>query len=144
MNPEQSPCATCAFRPGCETFEDEPDNRLASEIAAMSGIPFYCHDKDPNWRTQKRTGLTRAEHRQLVQTMPICAGWKSRVAELNRKGVFTKATRQIRRYLGQRALELLREFKACSFEVDKADILAELERIMIMLTKRRKRNLSNS
>lgn len=130
-----SPCDSCAFREGSETFEREPYNRFRGQIAALSGLPFFCHH-GLNWRGPMaiRKGLV-FDMDGKVQHVKICAGWRAEVA-LH----ITPATpdRRIRRGLGQAILDQLDAAIAETGIAEKKELWDGLHSKFMMLVKHAK------
>jgi hypothetical protein len=105
-----NPCDTCAFRPGSVTFDQEPHNRLRSELAALGAIPFYCHHGVDGTVRDLGT-VTRETQRVAVQTgfMVICQGWKRAVKRLADEGYF-KDSPKIKRIYAEVGLGALQVF----------------------------------
>jgi hypothetical protein len=100
-------CSSCAFRPGCATYDKEAWNRLRSTISALSGRPFFCH-KGLNWRKPMavKNGIvvdTEGNSRRLK----VCQGWKNEVVKHVRPGIEHRAERIRRRRYGSMAMEWL-------------------------------------
>jgi hypothetical protein len=117
-----SPCSTCAFRPGADANR-EVDNRLRGQIAALSGNPFYCHHGldwkagnraigdalavDKNQAALLNAGIPKAA--LIRATLPlleghsvtVCEGWKAEIRRLKSRGLFNDPeTNQLRRQVG--------------------------------------------
>lgn len=99
-SPVGSACDTCAFRPGPGAHE-EPYNRLRSNICAMSGVPFFCHE-GIDWRGQD--AMSRLPGLLHSGDAHICAGWKERVSLAIPRGREHAGCRQLRKLLGGLAL----------------------------------------
>jgi hypothetical protein len=82
-------CSTCAFKSGCVTHDDEPYNRLKSEIAALAGFAFWCHHRKDGakWDWDGAHAPIRFFEIHPSQRK-VCDGWKQRVCELAAQGHF--------------------------------------------------------
>lgn len=105
-----NPCDTCAFRSGSVTHDEEPHNRLRSELCALGAIPFYCHHGADGTVRDLGT-VTRETQRVAVQTgfIVICQGWRRTVKELAAAGYFKESPR-LKRVYAEVGLGALRTF----------------------------------
>jgi hypothetical protein len=104
-------CQSCAFGPQRSSVTaHEPDNVLRGTIAALGGVPFRCHHapdgRELNWRGGPVEFLKSMDGRRDYR---ICAGWKSKVRQLAKRGHFNKR-KSILHALGQYAMERLDDF----------------------------------
>lgn len=103
-------CSSCAFRKGCDTHDKEADNRLRSTIAAMTGVPFFCHSglnyRDPLAITKGM--IFDVDGRR--QPVKVCEGWKREVVKYATPGVEHHRVRERRRMWGQLALRWVASF----------------------------------
>lgn len=128
----RSACDSCAFREGSITFEREPDNRLRAQIAALGGIPFFCHH-GLNWN--KPIAVKRGFAFDLDgnhQRLKICEGWRSHVARMISSR--TK-NRSARRAFAQIALDDITAYRAEDDPKEKAMLLKELRHTCMQLVK---------
>lgn len=104
-------CDTCAFKTGCVTHEKEPHNRLRGMIAALGGIPFYCHYSPAgDWHDLQLGKLNASEAEAMRKELPICGGWQAEVKALAARGHFRKDPERVRRYIAVYALECINRF----------------------------------
>ena len=101
-----SQCEGCAFKPGADANR-EPYNNLRGQVCALGAIPFYCHH-NVNWEENQKLWVGDTL-KQNCRTAGICQGWKSRVAELHKRGFFGEF-REIRRIIAQQCLSLIEHF----------------------------------
>jgi hypothetical protein len=127
-----SPCDTCAFREGSETFEREPYNRFRGQVAALSGLPFFCHH-GLNWR--KPMAIRRGFAFDVdgnVERVKVCEGWRQQVTKHIKPGM---KDRLLRRGLGQATMDQLEAAIAETGKAEKKELWAELRTMFLMLTK---------
>lgn len=137
MNPN-NPCAGCAFNPGAAA-NLEPNNRVRSEICALAGLPFMCHH---GLQWDKPLGIYRGIAFDTAgSTIParVCAGWKSRVRELNLLGYF-RNNRQARRHYGTMALKSLN--LALSQDIPQPERDFHWSRLRMLMQKLVKKNIT--
>jgi hypothetical protein len=83
-----SPCSTCAFRAGAGANK-EVYNRLRAMVAALGAVPFTCHHapdgRELNWKAGPIEYVNSLSGRRDIR---VCAGWKSEVRKLARRGRF--------------------------------------------------------
>jgi len=127
-----NPCDTCAFREGSETHDNEPYNRIRGRIAALSGVPFFCHH-GINHRV--RTGIFHGQIFDVdgnIEKLKVCAGWK---AEVRQHITPTTARRLFRRELGRDTLQHLQAAVAEKDPDEKKELWDEVRRLFRLLMK---------
>src|SRR4051794_40017207 len=114
--PVDKRCDTCAFRPGCVTFEAEPHNTLRAEVCVRAPLPFHCHySKAGDWSVVSLSNLNPAEAMSLRRELKICEGWRAEVKRRAARGDYADVeTRKIRHWIGVHALRLINQFIAAS------------------------------
>lgn len=128
-----SPCDTCAFREGSETFEREPYNRFRGQVAAMSGVPFFCHH-GLNWRGPMAIRKGKVfDVDGNVERLQICAGWRKNVVKHIRPGM---KDRLLRRGLGQACMDQLEAAVAETSGPEKEELWRELRGMFMMLAQK--------
>jgi hypothetical protein len=128
MTTMANPCDSCAFRPGCETHEGEPYNRFRAQVAAMSGVPFFCHHGHDYRRPIAIKKGHVSQDRSEPHRLQVCAGWKSQVVKDVPAGAEHHTQRIMRRTLGQQCLELLDAAIAETGVPEKAELWDELDK----------------
>lgn len=125
-----SACDSCAFRPGSVTHDKEPYNAFRGQVAALSGLPFFCHH-GLNWRKRILTKFGHAlDCDGKIQRLQVCAGWKEQV-----RGTITPATkkRMIRRGLGVLIMDELDAAIAEDDPKERRELWKDLHRSFRML-----------
>lgn len=125
-----SACATCAFRPGSVTHDQEVYNALRGMLCALGAVPFYCHHGH-NWED---ANAMLAAH-LCGPGLELCEGWKAAVAENKAKHLFDDpGIRRVRRIAADRALVVIEEFIAApEGSPEKAELNRELGSLVYLL-----------
>lgn len=100
-------CHGCAFKEG-SAANREPNNSLRGMIAALGGVPFFCHES-LDWKNQSGAFSNDGIPRLPGVRPRICNGWRAEVKRLAAAGRFSSG-RLMLRSLARAALTALEEF----------------------------------